>query len=339
MIVKAMAPARVCDFGGWTDTWFAKYGRVMNIAVDLYAKVVITPHKEVGSGVRIIVQDYNDVVEIPSDAKIFYNGKHDLLKAALNVIKVDDVDISIYSDLPPGCGTGSSAAVSVALIGALSQYAGMYLTPHEVAKLAHRLETEELKIQSGVQDQVASAVGGIGFHEIDAYPHVASSPVRIKEDIALELESRLLVVYTGQSHLSSEVHEKVISDYTSGKEKTIKAMDTLRETPVLAKSAIIRGDFNEFAEVMNLNTNAQKDLHPDITNDNMERLESIARGAGAIGYKINGAGGGGSVTVLSKSKNAKEVETAIKNGGYKVLRSHLDTRGLVTWSLPDDGNY
>ena len=43
MIVKAMAPARVCDFGGWTDTWFAKHGRVMNIAVDLYAKVIISP--------------------------------------------------------------------------------------------------------------------------------------------------------------------------------------------------------------------------------------------------------------------------------------------------------
>ncbi len=335
MIVKAIAPARILDFGGWTDTWFAKKGRVLNIAVDLYSKVIVIPRERPGAS--IIAQDYGEAIEIQNISNVLYDGKHDLLKAALNVTKVDGVDISVYSDVPPGCGTGSSAAVSVALIGALSVMAGLHLTPHEVASLAHKLETEELGIQSGVQDQVASAMGGIGFHIIDPYPSVSSSPLRLPHETALELESRLLLVYTGQAHLSGDVHKKVIEDYQAGVEKAQKAMQTLRNTPIWAKSALMRGDFVELAEIMNINTQAQKDLHPDITTDKIEELQDIAFKTGALGFKINGAGGGGSVTILCGSTNTREVETAIKNAGYRILPCRLDFRGLKIWTTRRDG--
>lgn len=335
MIVKAIAPARILDFGGWTDTWFAKRGRVLNFAVDLYAKVIIVTRERPGA--RIIAQDYGEAVEILYPSQGLYDGKHDLLKAALNVTKVDGVDISVYSDVPPGCGTGSSAAVSVALIGALSLLADMYLTPHEVAGLAHKLETEELGIQSGVQDQAAAAAGGIGFHVIDPYPSVSTSPVRLPENIVMELESRLLLVYTGEAHLSGDVHRKVIADYEAGEERTLKAMDTLNTTPILAKSALMRGDFVELAEIMDLNTAAQKDLHPSITTEKIEDLEDISRKAGAMGSKINGAGGGGSITLLCASGNTRQVECAVKQAGYQILPCHLDFRGLVTWTTVRDG--
>jgi D-glycero-alpha-D-manno-heptose-7-phosphate kinase len=188
-----------------------------------------------------------------------------------------------------------------------------------------------------VQDQVASAMGGIGFHTIDPYPSVNSSPVRLSESVALELESRLLLVYTGESHLSGDVHKKVIADYEAGVEITLKAMDTLRDTPMWAKSAMMRGDFVELGEIMNVNTAAQKNLHPDITTDKIEVLEEVARQAGAMGFKINGAGGGGSVTLLCASDNTREVEAAVKRAGYRVLPCHLDDRGLRAWVVTSDG--
>ncbi|MCE5324492.1 GHMP kinase [bacterium] len=335
MIVKSIAPARILDFGGWTDTWFAGNGRVLNFAVDLYAKVIIMPREKPGAS--IVAQDYGEAIDIPDLSAVLYDGKHDLLKAALNVTEVDGVDIRVYSDVPPGCGTGSSAAVSVALIGALAVLADMHLTPHEVAAFAHKLETEELGIQSGVQDQVASATGGVCLHTIDPYPSVSSSPVRLSEDICLELESRLLLVYTGEAHLSGDVHKKVIADYESGAVRTVRAMDILRETPLYAKSALMRGDFVELAEIMNVNNAAQKQLHSDISNDKTEELEDVARKTGAMGCKINGAGGGGSITFLCGSENTRNVESAIKSAGFRVLPCRLDFRGLVTWATNRDG--
>ena len=40
-IINAVAPIRVCDNGGWTDTWFAEYGKIFNIGVYPYAEVQI----------------------------------------------------------------------------------------------------------------------------------------------------------------------------------------------------------------------------------------------------------------------------------------------------------
>lgn len=335
VIVKAVAPNRVLDFGGWTDTWFADHGCVLNFAIDLYAKVIIVPRER--PGVSIVALDYGEALEISDPSQILYDGKHDLLKAALNVTRVDRVDISVYSDVPPGCGTGSSAAVSVALIGALAVIADLSLTPHEVASLAHKLETEELGIQSGVQDQISAAAGGIGYHIIDPYPRVSTSPIRLPDNILYELESRLVVAYTGQSHLSGDVHEKVIADYQAGIERATSAMDTLRNTPDWAKGALMRGDFVELAEIMNINTAAQKNLHPGITTRSIEVLEDVSSCAGAMGFKINGAGGGGSVTLLCGADNARAVEAAVKDAGFQVLRCRLDDGGLRTWVTQRDG--
>jgi D-glycero-alpha-D-manno-heptose-7-phosphate kinase len=329
MIVKAQAPNRVLDFGGWTDTWFAGSGYVLNFAVSLYAQVIIATRAR--PGVSVIAQDFGEIIDIAEPGAEPYDGKHDLLKAAVNVMGIDKLDAYVYADVPAGCGTGSSAAISVALIGALSMLTGEYYRPEQIGRLAHELETKELGIQSGVQDQVAAAVGGISYHTIDPYPRVTTSPVRVNPEIAWELESRLVLVYTGERHLSSEVHEKVIADYQACNPSTRKAMDTLKTTPQLAASALWKGDFAAFAEIMNLNNSAQKALHPGITTDRIEQIEGVARPAGAIGFKINGAGGGGSVTVLCETSRRRQVEERLKAAGYQLLPCRFDWEGLRTW--------
>ena len=72
--------------------------------------------------------------------------------------------------VPAGCGTGTSAAVAVALLGALAAARAEELSPRDVAYAAHRLEVEVLGAESGIQDQLSSAFGGISFLEIERYP-------------------------------------------------------------------------------------------------------------------------------------------------------------------------
>jgi D-glycero-alpha-D-manno-heptose-7-phosphate kinase len=329
VIVKAWAPNRILDFGGWTDTWFAQRGAVLNFAVDLYAQAVVSTRAR--PGVSITAEDFGETVEIVSPGDAAYDGKHDLLKAAVNVMGIDRVDAYVYSDVPAGCGTGSSAAVSVALLGALALLTGRYYRPHEIARLAHELETKELKIESGVQDQIAAAVGGIGYHSIEPYPAVSTSPIRLRPEVVWELESRLLLVYTGERHLSSDVHRKVIGDYQAGREETVAAMEILRATPGKAAMALWQGDLNAFAEVMNENNAAQKRLHPDISTPQIEEIERLAAAEGAVGFKINGAGGGGSVCVLCETDRRRSVEQAVRSGGYSLLPFHFDFEGLRSW--------
>jgi D-glycero-alpha-D-manno-heptose-7-phosphate kinase len=95
--------------------------------------------------------------------------RHLLLEAAIEEIGLPDayaLEISIYSEAPAGCSTGTSAAVTVALIGALDYLTPGRMSPHEVAYAAHRVETERLNLQSGIQDQLCSAYGGINFIEM-----------------------------------------------------------------------------------------------------------------------------------------------------------------------------
>ena len=330
MTVKAWAPNRILDFGGWTDTWFAQHGSVLNFAVDLHAQAVIISRQR--RGVSISAYDFGEVVEVESPDKVVYDGHHDLLKAAVKMMGVDRANLSVYSDVPARCGTGSSAAVSVAMLGALALFAGRYHTPHEIARMAHELETKELKIESGVQDQIAAAVGGIGYHEISPYPHVSSTPVRIRQETIWELESRLLLVYTGEGRLSSDVHRKVIADYQSGQQATVEAMEELRQTPRLAANALFKGDFEEFAQVMNANNEAQKRLHPGITTPQIEEIERVAKRAGAIGFKTNGAGGGGTTCVLTASDRRRAVQDEIRQAGYQLLPFHLEFDGLRAWA-------
>ena len=127
-------------------------------------------------------------------------GKHPLIEAAIDVMDLPKdciYRINLFSEAPPGASTGTSAAVSVALIGALDAITPGRLTPHEVANLAHRIECEKLGLESGIQDQIASAYGGISFIDMVAYPNSSVSTVQIPNSLWWELEHRLAVVYIG----------------------------------------------------------------------------------------------------------------------------------------------
>ncbi len=335
--VKAVAPIRVCDVGGWTDTWFARTGAVFNIAIYPYVEVQIRP-VPASPGQRsftLAVENYGDGYAVaPAQSTLL--GKHPLLEAALEAMVLPEdvsLEINIFSEAPPGAATGTSAAVSVALIGALDRLTRGRLCPHEVATLAHSIETEKLGLQSGIQDQLASAYGGINFIEMHAYPHASVSGIQLPNSVWWELEHRLAVVYIGSPHNSSEIHRRVIE----------KLGDQAHESPILkelaglarsAKDALYEASFPALGDVMNRNTELQRDLHPELVCTRFEEIISIAREFGALGCKVNGAGGdGGSVTILSNGDMAtkRRMLKAIAAASYSVLPFYLSRQGLRVW--------
>ena len=245
------------------------------------------------------------------------------------------IQATIFSEAPGGCSTGTSAAVTVALIGALDRLTPGRLSPHEVAYTAHAVEVEMLKQQSGIQDQLCCAYGGINYIEMQAYPYASVSQIQVSNAIWWELERRLALIYLGKTHVSSQVHEKVIAELENEGPDT-KRLQDLRVTAEKSRDAIYEGDFTALGSAMRENTAAQARLHPDLVSADAHKVIEIAQSYGALGWKVNGAGGeGGSVTLLCpslsyvKRQMLREIEAS--NPLYQNIPIYLSRHGLRIW--------
>ncbi len=337
-IINSIAPIRIADFGGWTDTWFAKFGKVLNFAVSPHAEVQIRilPRRDDVPRVTIYAENYGERYTLDAIGGTY--DRHPLLEAALQYMGVPQdtaLEIDIFSEAPVGASTGTSAAVSVALVGGLDLLKPGRLTPHEVARAAHRIETVLLHQQSGVQDQLASAFGGINYIEILDYPNAIVSPVVVPLTTLWELERRLLLVFLGQSHSSSKVHEQVIAELEDAGPDA-ERLRPLRRTPLLARDALYMADFDALGKAMIENTEAQAALHPDLVSPRHRAVIDVARRHQAIGWKVNGAGGdGGSVTLLGGPHTAANREMlraiAAEVPGTQNIPVYLSPTGLRVW--------
>jgi D-glycero-alpha-D-manno-heptose-7-phosphate kinase len=245
------------------------------------------------------------------------------------------IQVTIFCEAPAGASTGTSAAVTVALIGAMDCLTPGRLTPHEVAYVAQSIETDMLRQQCGIQDQLCSAYGGINYIEMFHYPYASVSQIWLPNATWWELERRLALIYLGKSHHSSQVHEKVIQRLENAG-PTAKQLDSLRGTAQPARDALYASDFLAFGRAMVQNTEAQRNLHPDLVSPDAERVIEIAKDHGAWGWKVNGAGGeGGSLTILcgtlSHAKRAMIREIEEESALYQNIPIYLSRFGLRTW--------
>ena len=175
-ILEARAPLRANDIGGWTDTWFAGRGRVLNLAVSPTVEVRIEVFGNPDAApdrVRVRALNYGETFSFIPEEPGPASGPFALLRYSVGAFVIPEdarLEISVLSPVPPGFATGTSASVCVALLGALDRLTGGGRTPDEIATLAHGIETGKLGRQSGIQDQIAAARGGVSFIRVTRYP-------------------------------------------------------------------------------------------------------------------------------------------------------------------------
>jgi D-glycero-alpha-D-manno-heptose-7-phosphate kinase len=319
----------MCDNGGWTDTWFAEFGTVFSIAIEPRVGVEIVSRPRDESHPSLVIDDaaFGD--------RHRRWGLRPLVEASLAEMALPSdtsVQIAIESAAPYGASIGTSAAACVALIGALDVLTPGRLTTADIARAAWRVETERLGRQSGVQDQLAAAFGGVNLIHIDNYPQARVARLDISPSIAAELETRMVLVYLGAPHDSSAIHDEVIANVSqAGRAATPLA--TLRETAQRSADALLAGDFEELGRVMSANTEAQRELHHRLVSGRADRVIAAAMRRGALGYKVNGAGGdGGTITLLTDGdpERITQIVDAVSSfgDGCTVLPFRLATDGL-----------
>jgi D-glycero-alpha-D-manno-heptose-7-phosphate kinase len=226
---------------------------------------------------------------------------------------------------------GTSAAVAVALLGALAATRGEQLSPRDIAYAAHQLEVDVLGVQSGIQDQLSAALGGINYLEIEPYPDTTVYALSPWD----ELSVRLTVVFLGRSHDSSGLHRRVIEGMST---RDSQVFSRLRDAAESARDAVIAKDLNAFGQSMMANTEAQKALLSELVGEDARQVIEYAIAHHALGWKVNGAGGdGGTITILSATPEAK---VALDHGlarldrRYRVLPMVVSRVGLQVRGTP-----
>src|SRR5262249_13356719 len=150
------------------------------------------------------------------------------------------------------------------LIGVLAEWLKRPIGSYEVAELAYRIERVDLGLAGGRQDQYAAAFGGFNFIEFNPDGTVVN-PLRIRPDIVLELEARMLLCYMGQTRQSANIIERQVANYKKGRTDTVRALHELKKQTLEMKKALLLGDIDGVGELLHQAWEYKKRLEPSIS--------------------------------------------------------------------------
>jgi D-glycero-alpha-D-manno-heptose-7-phosphate kinase len=332
MEFHASAPMRLDFAGGWTDVppFSAREGGVVvNGAIELRAHVKLALG---GKLLRLVSEELGETLECANAGGLARDGKLPLLTAALRMFPVlGGFTLTTRCDAPPGAGLGSSGALGVALVGALTRARQESVTTADVADQAWQVETIEARLPGGKQDQYAAALGG--FHRLTFRdPDVGIEPVTLDPAFASALERQTLICYTNKSRVSGDTISRVMGAYERGDATVTGALRGLRDAGNAMAEALRAADLARVAELLSQNWKHQQALDPGMRTAEMTQLEAAAAQAGALGGKAAGAGAGGCMFFVMRD-DARAAAPAITHaaGGARVLPLTWSLEGVRTW--------
>lgn len=342
MLIRAKAPLRLGFAGGGTDV--APYpefegGCVLSATINMYAFGTLCPRPD--ESIHLRSADLGVALEYAHGAALAYDGRLDLAKAAVRRLggePLDGFDMFLHTDAPPGSGLGSSSSLMVAVMGLVKDWRGLAINDYEIAHLAYILERQELGIPGGMQDQYAAAFGGWNFIEFGSGGQVMVNPLRLPQDVLNELEHNLVLCFTGACRPGGGVIQDQIERCRRGEGPSLHALRRQKALAVEMKNLLLRRRLAEFGALLHEAWLSKKDLSPRIANPDIDHIYDVARRAGAIGGKLNGAGGGGYMMFYCDFERRVEVVAALQGHGCVVRDFAFEPRGLQTWRMGAPAN-
>jgi mevalonate kinase len=215
--------------------------------------------------------------------------------------------VEIVSDIPPACGLGSSAALSLALIRALASLTERSLSDEELRSRASRVENVFHGTASGV-DVAASADGGIVWN-----------PPRI-ERLRLAKPLDLVVALSGEKRSTAGPVGRLRERHTQRPELYGRLFRLAGDVARAGRAALEQGDEPALGALMDV---AQGLLNAcGVSTPELERAIAVAREAGALGAKLSGAGGGGVIIALAPGR-AAAVGEALRAAGFEAFHTRV----------------
>ena len=308
-MIISKTPFRISFFGGGTDypVWYREnQGAVLSTTIDKYCYITIRylppffpyKHRIVYSKIEMV----NDINEI----------LHPAVRATLQFLNIDKgIEIHHDGDLPAKTGLGSSSSFTVGLLKSLYALKGVIPSKLQLAKEAIHIERDILKESVGAQDQVAAAFGGFNKISFAGNDEIKIEPITLTEARIKELESHLVLYFTGFSRYASEVAKTQI-EKTPDRKRELTLMYQMVDTAVN-----ILNDENknilEFGKLLNETWQLKKSLTDKISTPEIDDIYQRALEVGAVGGKLLGAGGGGFLLLFIPPEKQKKVREEFKN--------------------------
>lgn len=360
----AVAPVRLDLAGGWTDTppyCLENGGTVVNVAVDLNDTEPIQAEFRLLDEplVRLVSRDLGKSLTI-SDPEtlrrpIEPGDPFALMIVALRLAGIAPCpaettqrrwlsrlvrsargfELTTTSHLPKGSGMGTSSILGAATLAVLRAAARRDTRPLTLVEQTLLLE-QHLGTGGGWQDQVGGIVGGVKITE--SKPGIPQSlkirPLPLSASHARDLESRLVVYFTGQQRLARNILREVMGRYLSREPGTMVLFHELTQCAAALETALRKASWFTCATEINRYWRIKRDLFAGSTTPAVDALFLEMRPY-YLGGGLAGAGGGGFAYFLCADPNqAHRLRTELARVSMRpgslglTFASRLNGRGL-----------
>ncbi len=321
-MIVSRAPVRFSLGGGGTDlpSYSAVHGGfLVAAAIDKY--IYVSANRRFYDSIRLA---YSKTETVDSVDQI----EHRIFREALRFAKITrGIEISSVADVPSNSGLGSSSTFTVALLNALHTFKQEFVSSLQLAEEACHIEIDVLKEPIGKQDQFIAAYGGITAFTFNTDGTVEVERVPIRPEVQDDLESNLLIFYSGVERQASSVLEKQGQNIQSNQDNAVQRMHRIKELGYETRRILIKGDLDAYGDLLHEHWTNKRKLASNMTDAVIDEHYDAARAAGALGGKLMGAGGGGFFMFYTRPADRRRVYDALGKRGLRPLRFRFDTSG------------
>jgi D-glycero-alpha-D-manno-heptose-7-phosphate kinase len=288
---------------------------------------------------RIVLHapDQNDKrVEIESTSALDVKGDLGLAQEIIRRFELKHgIEMTTYSEMPAGAGLGSSSTITTSIIAALDALTGRGMTAHEMAEMARDCETVALGVTYGWQDQYSPVTGG-GVKFMKYWPdslgwHIEVNRIPMEPACLAELEKSMVVCFSGISRPAKVILDAVADGVEHGRPEVVESLKRMSTLSQEIRQRLLGGDIPELGLLLSEVWDQHKRLHPEVTNERIEYLYTLAIKAGATGGRVCGAGGGGAMLFMAAPNREYAVRTALRDAEARIFDCSVDQQGLLIW--------
>ncbi len=235
------------------------------------------------------------------------------------------MEVAYRTETPTGCGLGTSAAMNVALVAAISEQGE---TGASIAEKAYQIEAV-LGNTGGRQDQWASAFGGVQ-HLIFEGDEVVRSALNPSSEFTAWLEQNLMLFDTGLPHVSGRLHESIWSRFERSDANVLQGLGELRKAAELMHRSVLDEEQQGVASALHKVMQGVDLLDPALHDPFRSVTEPLTEAGRITAWKAMGAGGGGVVGMLQSGKADDEaaITSAAEEAGWQRIVWRVEMEGI-----------